>query len=670
MRIKMMVIASGCAAMMISNTSFASTLQVGSSSIILVAGQTVEVPIFSDLPITGSLTATGAFEAGDVTFTAGPECHLSPRNCTLLITASSNSKDYTAVPVRISEAMANNMPVFALSIVHPGEPIPTNTELPKNYSLPPAVTNQQHKENIISSGSFTLHSTTANSTQAPLLRSGNSLFYGIAQTHPGLSVLTNETRNNFTESTNGPTYQIVAVTNNDVAQPLSVGITGTGADDFSIDSEVSDYGANKNCAVTSNLATGDSCLVIVKGKIGDPRQAPKTATLTIQGSSNNVSSFNLTNTTYVYVAGGFNALGNANVSGGDLLAECTAGTCSNALQGSTGNNYASTNFSVGQWINALAITPSGNLLVGGVFGAIGGATSGATTGTAALLAQCTPGAVSGDSCINQLNTGSTSNPYAFSNAYINAITPPFTISSNNYIAVGGDFNQIRAFSAASGGRILAKCSYSGASANQTCSSYFTGSSPISKFANNAISSLGYFNGNMTVAGLFTQIAGYPTSPPSSGTTFASCSTSACSNGMGSNNPDSTILGITDDGTNLYMGGVFTQIGGYVDSSGGYPLVTCTVGSITTCNNALAGTNNANNYIQGLTYSGGNLYVGGRFTTIGGAAPVNGGNMLAICTPGGTCSNFVTDDNPYASGADWGGVISAIAVGNQTSINAN
>ncbi|MFA6302032.1 MAG: hypothetical protein WC627_02725 [Legionella sp.] len=140
--------------------------------------------------------------------------------------------------------------------------------------------------------------------------------------------------------------------------------------------------------------------------------------------------------------------------------------------------------------------------------------------------------------------------------------------------------------------------------------------------------------------------------------------------MDTNNPNGSIFGMTDDGSKLYMGGTFTQIGGYVDSSGDYPLVSCTQDTITTCINALDGTEDANGYIQGLTYSGSKLYVGGNFTTIGGAPPVISGTMLAVCIPGGTCSNFVTDPNPYATGADWGGGIFAIAVGNQISLIAN
>src|SRR5262249_25573569 len=153
------------------------------------------------------------------------------------------------------------------------------------------------------------------------------------------------------------------------------------------------------CASMPRITSGESCLVIVKGEVGDPRKVPQRATLTLRGESDNLVVFDMTTTTYVYVAGGFNTLGNANVSGGDLLAECTAGTCSNALQGTTGNNYSEMNFSVGRWINALSVTSAGNLLVGGVFDSIGGATSGASSGTAALVAQCTPGPVTGNACI-------------------------------------------------------------------------------------------------------------------------------------------------------------------------------------------------------------------------------------------------------------------------------
>ena len=137
-----------------------------------------------------------------------------------------------------------------------------------------------------------------------------------------------------------------------------------------------------------------------------------------------------------------------------------------------------------------------------------------------------------------------------------------------------------------------------------------------------------------------------------------------------NNPYGSILGMTDDGINLYMGGTFKQIGSYTDSNGGYPLVSCTPATTTDCVNALSSGHDANGYIEGLTYSGGNLYVGGKFTAIGGTTVVDG-NMLAVCsTTDGTCSNFITENHPYASGDDWGGEIAAVAIGNQTSISAN
>lgn len=714
------------------------TLQIGQQSVVLEPGQTVRVPLLSNVSASGDLIANGVFQNGDVTFTDGPECHLSAHDCTLWVTAAPTSRDYTAVPVVVSESAVTNTPVFAVSVVHPGEPIPRDTRLPPMVSTPVTLATKEGSgvmfpvqnttshimTNVMAFGlpsgvtsslcsmiapgaTCTLRLAVNHTPQAghyvisiqsdqgllvdrilavvspslpaapapivshapaPLQRSGNALFYGVAEPHPGmLAIGQQQTVNGFTAATNGPVYQIVAVTNHDVTQPLSVAITGSDASSFSIDHETADYGENQNCAAMTDIASGDACLVIVKGKIGDPSQAPKTATLTIQGQQGNVATFTLTDTTYVYAAGGFNTLGNASVSGGDLLAQCTAGTCSNALQGTTGNNYATTSFSVGQWINALSVTSAGNLMVGGVFGAIGGATSGASSGYAALLAQCTPGPKEGDGCINQIGIG-TLNLYAFSNAYIDGITPP---QSTNFMYLGGDFANIRAFSVTAGQKMLAKCYYNGTSSSANCNNYMpTSERPNTKFANNAISAVDYFGSKVNVGGLFTQIAGYPSSAPGSGTTFASCTTSACSQGMGANNPNNSILGMTDDGASLYMGGAFTQIGGYTDSIGGYPLVSCTLADTTTCSNALADTNDANGYIEGLTYSGGSLYVGGRFTTIGGATAVSSGNMLAVCTPEGTCSNFVTDTNPYATGTDWGGAITAVAVGAQTSITAN
>ncbi len=725
-------------AIMASAVAFSATLRIGSPSVVVTAGQTVEIPVSSSRPIVGDLTAHGAFEGDDVTFTPGPGCHLSAHGCTLLIKASPTSKDYTAVPVVVSESAATNTPVFALSVIYPGASAPLHAQLPKVVAKPIRLSSEIGSTVVIrvtnttqdvlnnlsalqlpvgitstscsnvlpgetcsltvgvnstpktgffvvaigsdqgvlvdrilnisapTESSKPIHADPVTFDATPRLqRSGSALFYAIAEPHLGLSAALNSTPNDFTANTNGPAYQIIRLTNKSGNRPLSVSLSGLGAHRFRFDKQRSDFGINQNCLEKTSIASGESCLVILKGKVGDPREAPQTAILAIKGNKNEVARFKLTTTTYVYAAGGFDTLGNATVStesGGSLLVQCTAGTCANALQGTSGNNYASKNVSLGSWINALTVTPSGNLIVGGVFGAIGGATSGATSGTAALLAQCTPGAVSGNACINQI---SATYPYAFNNAYIDGLA--FSSGTNSYIYVGGDFSTIRNTTVTPNtNKLLARCNYSGVSSNPTCINYF---SSISNYANNTIVALDYLNSALNVGGLFTQVKGYPSSLPESGTTFASCSTSSCSKGMGSYNPNGSILGMSDDGTNLYMGGAFTQIGDYTDTNGGYPLVSCTLATTTECSNALSGSNDANGYIEGLAYSGGNLYVGGQFTTIGGATPVSGGYMLAICTPAGGCSNLVTDTHPYASGPDWGGAIFAVAVGSQTSIAA-
>jgi hypothetical protein len=741
MKAKIAAIISLCSAMIAGSPLFADTLQVGSASVVVTAGQTVEIPLSSTFPIAGDLTANGAFQPGDVTFIDGPGCHLSAHDCTLLITAARTSRDYTAVPVVVSESGATNTPIFAVSVVHPGEPLPSQIHLPPLASSPVMLSPEEGSGVAFQVKNTTLHPLTdvmafdlpsgVNSSVCPMIAPGETCTLRLAVNHTPpaghfvmsiqsdqgvfldqvLSIRTSAVRAPkpvtallpvhssiltsgslsaviqphgtstayYTRSSNGPVYQMIVITNHGgSAVTLDIPpISGTDAASFSIDTIGADYSGHPTvCNDGTTLAAEDSCEIIIKSTLGDPGLVPATATLTISdGVGPDTLTFSLADTTYVYAAGGFNILGNASVSGGDLLAECTAGRCSNALQGTTGNNYASANFSVGEWINALAATSTGNLIVGGTFGAIGGASSGATSGTAAaLLAQCTPGSVTGNACINQI-TGTS--PYAFNNAYIDAVTAPFSILTTSYVALGGDFSQIRNSSVSSSRRMLAKCEYDGTAASSTCNNYIGVAAISSKYATAAISALdtlGSISGTalVNVGGLFTEIAGYPSSPPSTGTTFASCtsgSSGSCSKSMGSSNPNGSILGMTDDGRSLlYMGGVFTQAGNYNDNSGGYPLVSCTPATPTTCSNALDDSSDANGYIGGLTYSGGVLYVGGRFTTIGGATPVSGGNMLAICTPRGTCSNFVTADaHPYASGTDWGGEISAIAVGNQTSI---
>ena len=41
-------------------------------------------------------------------------------------------------------------------------------------------------------------------TPAPLQRSGNALYYGVAESHPSLAATVNKTWNDFTPTTNGP----------------------------------------------------------------------------------------------------------------------------------------------------------------------------------------------------------------------------------------------------------------------------------------------------------------------------------------------------------------------------------------------------------------------------------------------------------------------------------
>jgi len=626
-------------------TLFAANLQVGRATVEMRAGETIEVPLTSTAPIASDLAAKGTFEPGDIRFTAGPGCHLSADNCTLMITASPTSKSYREVRVVVSESAGKNTAGFALSVTGSATSAPTKSPEVVSTSMRPVAPTPVVKQ-----------------SEDLVQRSGNALFYAVAEPRPGFHA-EKAKHIRFTPATNGPSYQIVELTNDDVPQSLSVSITGSGASSFTLDDTASNYGENKNCAALTRIASGESCLLIIKGEVGNPRQAPQTAKLTLRGDRNNVATFTLRDTTFVYAAGGFDTLGSASVAGGNLLAQCTAGTCSNALQGTTGDNFSTTSFSVGQWINALAITSTGNLLVGGVFGAIGGATSGASSGTAALLAQCTPGSVVGNACINQMGEVA-ANRWAFSNAYIDGIAPPD--SGTGFFYLAGDFTNIRATSVTASQKMVAKCAFSGAASNQNCNNYLGIST---RFANNTVVAVDFLNAVLAVGGLFTQVSGFPGSAPSSGTTFATCTTTTCSQGMSSDNPNGSILCMTNDGTSHYMGGTFTSIGGHVDSSGGFPLVACTPGATTVCSNALSGSNDANGFIEGLTHSGGNLYVGGKFTTIGGATPV-AGNMLAECAIGGGCSNFVTDVNPFATGSDWGGVISAVAVGTQTSIMAD
>ena len=119
---KIIATINGCAAMILAGDVFTETLHVGSNVVVLSAGQEIEIPLYSTRPISGDLTANGAFQPGDITFTPSPECHLSAHHCSLMVRAAPTSKTYMAVPVVVSESGATNTSVFALSVIHPEEP--------------------------------------------------------------------------------------------------------------------------------------------------------------------------------------------------------------------------------------------------------------------------------------------------------------------------------------------------------------------------------------------------------------------------------------------------------------------------------------------------------------------------------------------------------------------
>ncbi|MFA6302031.1 MAG: hypothetical protein WC627_02720 [Legionella sp.] len=128
---KTIAIINACVAVMAGGSLFAATLQIGNPAVVLMAGQTLEIPLYSTQPISGDLTARGAFRPGDVTFIPSPTCRLSAHDCTLVVKAAATSKKYTAVPVVVSESAATNTPIFALSVIHPGDPKPVRTALPE-----------------------------------------------------------------------------------------------------------------------------------------------------------------------------------------------------------------------------------------------------------------------------------------------------------------------------------------------------------------------------------------------------------------------------------------------------------------------------------------------------------------------------------------------------------
>ena len=81
------------------------------------------------------------------------------------------------------------------------------------------------------------------------------------------------------------------------------------------------------------------------------------------------------------------------------------------------------------------------------------------------------------------------------------------------------------------------------------------------------------------------------------------------------NADSAVKAIAISGTNVYLGGDFTNV--FSQTRRHLASVDATTGQVTAWNPGASGSSGATDFVEAMIISGGRLFVGGRFTTIGG-----------------------------------------------------
>ncbi|MBI4670852.1 MAG: hypothetical protein HY741_04180 [Chloroflexi bacterium] len=191
------------------------------------------------------------------------------------------------------------------------------------------------------------------------------------------------------------------------------------------------------------------------------------------------------------------------------------------------------------------------------------------------------------------------------------------VASGSTLYIGGDFTQICGD---------ASCTSGNTNANYLAQWNGSAWQPVGNGVNNTVQALAWNGSELYVGGWFTQVCG------SAACTSGNVTANAIARWNGSawstlgNGVDDTVQAIALNGAEIYVGGWFTQVCGDA---------TCTTGNVTA--NALAKWNGSawstlgngfNSPVQSVAPSGSQLYVGGWFTELCGNATCDTGNTTA------------------------------------------
>jgi trimeric autotransporter adhesin len=142
-------------------------------------------------------------------------------------------------------------------------------------------------------------------------------------------------------------------------------------------------------------------------------------------------------------------------------------------------------------------------------------------------------------------------------------------------------------------------------------------------ANGSVNAQVMLNGVLYIGGSFTSMTSSTGSSPTTRNHLAAIDmSSGALLGWNPNATGGTVSAMTTDGTNIFVGGSFSKLGGQDRSR---------LGSIGTDGTIRSWSSGANNTVLALGAHGGTLYVGGLFTTLGGSSR---SRLGAVSTSGG------------------------------------
>lgn len=437
----------------------------------------------------------------------------------------------------------------------------------------------------------------------------------------------------YSQVTNGPSYSIFHLHNNDVDQAINISnLAITNVTDLVISPRVTllpgvdnKYQTYLQC-VTSNPVTnistasvpagGDCIIVLHANKMSSqPGLGTQNSSISLSVASGASKTFNIANTTSLYV-GGMSTIGGlvAGVGTGFCGVNNTKPCMLAKYDGATWSSVANDADSM---ISFMTVDGADNIYIGGMFTTIGGLPAGVGAG-------CGP--TDGAPCMlakfDSINFTSLANDF---DSPIAAIS----VDSMNNLYVGGNFSTVAKLPLGPLG--VAQC---GENADRPCmlAEYSNGTwSSIANNADNIISTIAidrdnnvYTGGGFSTIGGLTAGTGVGYCGPGGG---VPCMLAKYSNlGVWSiiaNDADAGIGAVTfDKGNNLYVGGSFSTISGLSQGAGGgfcggqgatHPCMLAKYNGGVWSSIA----SNANSWIGSIIFdSSNNLYVGGAFNSIG------------------------------------------------------